>query len=366
MRSSETRTTFLLNSTTSERRTELASKASRLGVCQIGLGWGYRHLAAYSELSDKVDLYLCDLDGEKLQRAQSEFNIAGVFIDIDDVLDSDRIDAVDIALPHQMHMPVAVRAAEKGKHITIIKPIARTLGEADQMIAAARLAGVKLMVTEGTWFHPGVIKSRELVDQGFIGDVFMIRVHCWVYIDWTGGWRGIREYMGGGHLIDSGIHFVNILRHLCPSDVDSVFSRCLKIDDENSDILENTTLTNVRFRNGAMGDLIVSMKVRQQGPDSEFYVYGTEGSLWFSHQPPVGLTLHSVKLEEYNEPKTLDWQALGAEGYESMHQHFVNCILEDREPAMSGEEGRKDLEVVLAAYKAHETGMDVKLPLSVS
>jgi len=341
----------------------LDSKTQKLGICQIGLGWGYRHIADYSELSDKVDLYLCDLDNEKLQRAQAEFKVAGVFRDIDEVLDSEMIDAVDIALPHQMHNPITIRAAEKGKHITIIKPIARTLSEADQMIAAAKKAGVKLMVTEGTWFHPGVIKARELIDQDAIGDVFMVRVQCFVYIDRTGGWRGAREYMGGGHLIDSGIHFVNILRRLCPADVDSVFSRCLKINDEKSDILENTTLTNVKFKNGAIGDLIVSMKVRHQGPDSEFCVYGTEGSIWFSNQPPVGLTLHSVKLQEYNEPKTMDWQAIGAERYEGMHQHFVNCILEDREPAMSGEEGRKDLEVVLAAYKAYETGMDVKLPL---
>jgi predicted dehydrogenase len=329
----------------------------------MGLGWGYRHLASYRELIDKVDLYICDMDHEKLRKAQDEFHIAGVFNDIDEALDSEKVDAVDIALPHQMHMPVTVKAAQKGKHITIIKPIARTLDEADRMISAAKRAGVKLMVTEGMWFHPGVIKARGIIDEGAVGDVFMIRVHCCVYIDWTGGWRAVREYMGGGHLIDSGIHFVNILRHLCPVDVDSVFSRCLKIDDEKSDILENTTLTNVKFKNGAVGDLIVSMKVRQQGPNTEFCVYGTEGSLWFSNQPPVGLTLHSIKLEGYNEPKTLDWQSLCDEDYESMHQHFVNCIMEDREPTMSGEEGRKDLEVVLAAYRAHDIGMDVKLPL---
>ena len=340
------------------------NKASKLGVCQIGLGWGYRHLKAYSELSDKVDLYICDLDDEKLQRAQNEFKIAGVYKDIDEVLDSDKIDAVDIALPHQMHDPITVKAAKKGKHITLIKPIARTLDEADSLIAAAKQAGVKLMITEGTWFHPGAIKARELIEQGVIGETFMIRVYCWVHIPWTGGWRGVREYMGGGHLIDSGIHFVNILRHLCPADVDSVFSRCLKIDDEKSDILENTTLTNVKFKNGAIGDLIVCMKVHQPGPGAEFYVYGTEGSLWFSyHEPNAGLTVHSTKVKEYEEPKRISTEVLVTERDESMHQHFINCILEDRQPTMSGEEGRKDLEVVLAAYKADETGMDIKLPL---
>ncbi len=342
----------------------MGDKTSKLGVCQIGLGWGYRHLKAYSQLSDKVDLYICDLDDEKLRRAQNEHRIAGVYKEIDEVLDSDKIDAVDIALPHQMHEPIAIKAAGKGKHITLIKPIARTLEEADNLIAAAKKAGVKLMITEGTWFSPGAIKARELIDEGVIGEVFMIRVHCWAYIDWTGGWRGVREHMGGGHLIDSGIHFVNILRRLCPADVDSVFSRCLKIDDERSDILENTTLTNVKFKNGAMGDLIVCMKIRQPGPDAQFHVYGTDGSLWFSYAPPHdGLTVHSVKVDEYKEPKKLGWDVLEAQGYEGMHEHFINCILEDREPTMSGEEGRKDLEVVLAAYRANETGMDVKLPL---
>ncbi|HID09730.1 MAG TPA: Gfo/Idh/MocA family oxidoreductase [Candidatus Latescibacteria bacterium] len=330
----------------------------KLGICVMGLGIGYLHAKSYSKMGD-VDLYICDIDKEKVKRAEAELEVKRAFGTIEEALESPEVDAVDIALPHDMHRDVALRAAEVGKNIMIEKPIARNLKEADEIIKAARRVGIKLMVAEWQRFAPSIVKAREFIKRGLLGKIFLIQVNQ-LGLFKVGGWRLSRERMGGGNLIDSGIHAVDALLSL-GGDVKLVFSQMGRFVLKEMEG-EDTSVTVVRFRNGTIGNLITSWGVSTPGPHAYFTVYGTDGSLWEKLGKDGGLYIRSSKLPELGEePVKVDLPEVS--GFEVECRHFVECILQDREPITGPKEARADLEFVIAAYRSAETGMPVRLPL---
>ena len=327
---------------------------SQIGVCVIGLGMGRGHANAYSARPD-VDLYLCDLNRDRVRQAQGELDVKGTFASIGRALASEKVQALDTALPHHLHCPVARKAAAAGKHFMTEKPMARSLREADRMIEAADKAGIVLMVGENQRFMPTAVKAQELIRSGALGDVFLVQV-TELWHAKPGGWRLVKKQMGGGNLIDSGIHAVDTLR-LLGGEVVSVSSqntRRVLLDLEG----EDTNAALVGFAGGAMGMLATSWAVRHSAPNPHFAVFGTEGTCWAASGQ---LFLQSTKLPGYDKPAVYPTESLDTVAAECAH--FVECIQSGRSPIMSGLEGRRDLEVVLAAYKSAQTGRTVKLPL---
>ena len=231
--------------------------------------------------------------------------------------------------------------------------------EADEMIAAAEKAGVKLMVAENQRFWPSAIKASHFIDQRLLGSTFLIRVYeMWYYKPM--GWRCSKQRVGGGNLIDSGIRAVNTLRLLAGSNAAQVFALNTGIVLQEMEG-EDTNLV-VKFQNGAMGNLITSWGIPASGPQVHFAVYGTEGYLW---QQAENLFLHSRRLPEglshHKEPAPVQVPSVNI--YEAECAHFVDCILQDKQPITNGREARKDLEIVAAAYQSAKTGKAVELPL---
>ncbi|MCD6169875.1 MAG: Gfo/Idh/MocA family oxidoreductase [Candidatus Latescibacteria bacterium] len=334
-------------------------KDKKLGVCVVGLGMGYAHAKAYSAM-ENVELYVCDIDDQKAKKAQSELNVKGVFTNVEAAISSPKVDALDVSLPHDMHRPVCLEVVSAGKHFMTEKPLARTLEEADEMIAAAEKAGVKLMVAENQRFWPSAIKARQLIDQGLLGSIFLIRVYeMWHYK--PRGWRCSKQRVGGGNLIDSGIHAVNTLRLLAGSNAAQVFALNTGIVLQEMEG-EDTNLVVVKFHNGAMGNLITSWAIPASGPQVHFAVYGTDGCLW---QQTENLFLHSRRLPQglsyHKEPAPVEVPSVNT--YEAECAHFVDCILQDKQPITNGREARKDLEIVAAAYQSAKTGKAIELPL---
>ena len=335
----------------------------KLRVCVVGLGMGYAHAKAYSAM-ENVDLYVCDLDEAKVKRAQSELNVKGVLGSWEEALDSKLVDALDTALPHDLHKQVALKAAEAGKHFMTEKPIARTLEEADAMIAAAKKAGIKFMVSENQRFEPAVIKTKEFVESGLLGEIFLVTVFE-IWFGRFGGWRLNKQRQGGGNLIDSGIHAVNTFRTICGSEVESVYSLSNRFGFTELGG-EDTNLLAIKLKSGAIGNMMTSWNVAHSGPLTRFAVYGNDGCAWQEFGGDWGLYFQSSKLPQglsyHEQPTKVLVEKINT--IEAACRHFVDCILNDKQPIMSGEEGRKDLEIVLAAYRSAETGLPVSLPLS--
>lgn len=321
----------------------------RLRLCIVGCGsYAMTVLNDIHDLTDELELYFASREIEKAKRYCDEFSGAGYFGSYREAFADPRIDAVYCFTPHHLHLENALAAARGSKHILMEKPIARTVEESTEMIDAARAAGVKLMVAENYRFLPTVEKCKQLLSQGSIGDLRLIQVQAEGFREPT-EWRKSVESSGGGVLIDGGIHYVDILHHLggFPQQVFAARPPQVHRSAEGEDGIVFTAV----FAGGAVG--LINFSAATVGEASQWVkVTGAKGQIGFAPYDSR-LTIDTPPLRRtVNLPPA-------RRGVRAMVREFRQAILDDRDPAMSGEEGLRDLEIVLAAYRSAEEGVSV-------
>lgn len=292
---------------------------------------------------------------------------------VEDVLASPDVDAVYIATPHDQHVPIGIRAAAAGKHVLVEKPIATTLADADALIAACREHGVTLGVAFLAPVDGGMAAARDLIRGGALGEITAVRMT--VHADkpetyWTGGysrrvqttWRTRKEEAGGGVLIMNVIHDLNTVRWVTGLEVTRVYAECGTLATQVE--VEDTVGAVLRYANDAIGVIQAGSAMRggahQDRPGPR--VYGTKGQLILTENEPL------VWLAEPPEGVQRGvWQPLrhaGARGDRTaLVQRFAEAALTGGQPPSTGLDGRKALEIVLAAYRSSERHEPVSLPL---
>ena len=178
----------------------------KFGLCVIGCGTFARTFAAaiQGELDD-IDLYFASRVSGRAASFAAEFHGAGSFGSYETAVADERVAGVYICTPHHLHLEHARLAAGSGKHILMEKPLARTAGEAQAIVAVAADAGVTLMVAENYRFMPPVRAAKETVERGELGALRLIQLQEDFPFQPT-EWRNDAELNGGGVLIDGGIH----------------------------------------------------------------------------------------------------------------------------------------------------------------
>ncbi|MHA2072362.1 MAG: Gfo/Idh/MocA family protein, partial [Candidatus Thorarchaeota archaeon] len=252
----------------------------RVGV--IGAGhMGVIHVERYLALRDTVQVVaVCDPDRNAVDRLSKRYGVENKYSDYQKLLEDD-IDAVSVCAPNYLHKPMAVAAAEAGKHILLEKPIALTLDGADEIISAAEKGDVKLMVAFDQLFNPMVQKTRSLIDNGKLGKLAIGNIERYSnfsqYSRSDFGWRSDNEKTGGGALIESGIHKISLLYYLMGG-VDSViaFSKKLIMDIDGEDNIKLLAT----HRSGALGSVTCSWTSEIRGPEHDrISIYGDKGSV---------------------------------------------------------------------------------------
>ncbi|MFA5787463.1 MAG: Gfo/Idh/MocA family oxidoreductase [Actinomycetota bacterium] len=345
-------------------------------VAVLGLGFaGYLHYSSYQSLGETAKLVaICDPNEERLgQHAE----ISGVepHTDYRRLLERKDIDAIDICLPHHLHTDVAVEAAQAGKHILMEKPIATTVEDADRMIRAARDANVTLMVAENHLFVPAHRKVKQILDSGVIGKVFLVRAFEGVISELTlnpnpDDWRNLPHNQGV--LLDMGVHKFALLRWLL-GDLDSVFAIKDKlVVKDSAPTYDDTALITTKFRSGVVGEIVVTAGV-PGGETNALEIYGTDGTILENHawtrpvkymtrktSPSIGVWVYPAK---WHRPKVE--HGIFPEYYNISFRnevkHFVECVLENKRPDMTGEDGREALRASIAAAESASTGRMVKV-----
>jgi predicted dehydrogenase len=341
-------------------------------VALIGCGWaGERHARAFAQCGAEIR-WAIDVNTERAQallaglqpcasegKASSDFRAA---------LADPAVDAVDICLPHDLHAPVAVECAQAGKHILCEKPIADTLEAADQMIAAARQAGVVLMIAENEHFDPLYHKIRALVDKGAVGAPALVQRtrECYLTRSFTQErpWFLNKKAAAGGMLVAGGVHDFETTR-LILGDIKSVYAlqapqRFLELEGDD------TSVVVARFRSGVVGTFVLSfvMKSLPTACDREVHSLRIDGALG-SLSVDDGQTIHLFT--EQGEPflgerlVQHDIVVPPADTFRLEVEHFIACARTRQEPETSGQAQRRALEFVLAAYRSIETGLPVTL-----
>jgi predicted dehydrogenase len=193
------------------------SEPVRVAVIGCGLVAQRSHLPAY-QASDEADLVAVSSGrSETARTAAEQFGARKVHATWQKAVADPEVEAVDICTPNALHAPIAIAAARAGKHVLVEKPMALSLDEADAMIAAAREAGVTLMVAHNLRFAPIYEQVKRIVAEGAIGMPLAARgvfMHAGPDEFWgaTSDWFWQAETAGGGALIDMGIHMIDLLR----------------------------------------------------------------------------------------------------------------------------------------------------------
>ena len=328
-----------------------------LSLCVVGCGqFAKTFVKAVRSFSGtgaagQMELFFASRDRQKARAYCRKFDGRDFFGSYEEAAADPRVQAMYLCTPHHLHMEHALMAASASKHILVEKPIARTTAEGEKMVAAARDAGVKLMVAENSRFMPTFQRSRELIRQGAIGTVRFIQIQEETNFTF-GGWRASHEMMGGGVLIDGGIHSVHMLINLAgmPEEVyaSSLPRTSNRIGGEDGIVLM------ARLQGGATGLINHAWGISKRSWRLWVAISGTSGRIYFEPHTRT-MTL------ETDEGKSRSRFPEDRSGIGSMAREFMDSIKEDRPPLTSGEEGLRDLSVVLRAYESAAR----KMPLAV-
>ncbi|MCC7492430.1 MAG: Gfo/Idh/MocA family oxidoreductase [Fimbriimonadaceae bacterium] len=333
------------------------SEPLRLALVGCG-GISKAHLAGFRALGELGQVTVCcDLDPAAAAARAAELPGARAAVDYAAVLADPSVDAVDLCLPHDLHAPYCVAAAEAGKHVFVEKPMARTLDEATAMIEACRAAGVVLMIGHCQRFSAERQTARRLVAEGAIGEVYLMRSdhNQWVAFP-DGHWGNDPQKLGGGAVAGSGVHHLDTLRWFL-GDVASVTARFAH-NGLTPRTAEDAGVIVFEHASGAVGEATIVWTAQRFPWYEGFWIYGRGGVI----HNIGGLHLFTGSPRE-GSFRRVECDHDDAGGFREELRHFLHCIRDGRRPRMDGEEGRAALELVLAAQHSVDTGQTVRLPL---
>ena len=272
-----------------------------------------------------------------------------------------------MCVPSGLHAAIGVQAAKAGKHLVVEKPIDVSLEAADRLIDAARAAGVALTVISQHRFDPGLIELKRLLDERALGRLVLGEASTkWyraqAYYD-SAAWRGTYA-MDGGSLMNQGVHYVDLLRWCMgpPAEVTAVCTtQAHQIE------VEDTSLAVVRFASGAVGT-ILSSTAAFPGFPQRLEITGTGGTVTVEDGRIVRRALAAdpgpaapASGADPDRSAAADPAAVDVASHAAQLADLLDAVDTGREPAVSGQDGRDALEIILAVYESSRTGRPVTL-----
>jgi UDP-N-acetyl-2-amino-2-deoxyglucuronate dehydrogenase len=309
-----------------------------------------------------------------------------VYPDITSMVSENKSDLVIICTAHPFHKQPAVAAAKAGANVLVEKPLASDLTDCDGIIGACKVNGVRLgVISQRRWYEP-VRRAKDAIDKGKIGKPVLATITMlgWrdkAYYD-SDAWRGTWDMEGGGVLVNQAPHQLDIMLWFM-GEVDEVYGIWRNLNHPYIEV-DDTALAVVKFRNGAIGNILVSNsqkpglygKVHVHGENGASVGVQTDGGAMFIAgktgvaEPPVN-DLWTISGEE-NLLK--EWVRNDTEVFNNCDptvryiqyqiEDFIESIGNDREPFVTGEDGRRTVELFTSIYRSSRENRPIKLPLS--
>lgn len=344
----------------------------KIGVAIIGTGnIAPAHMKGYLSSSQLCEVKaLCDIYPAKAQKLADRSDISEkvtITSEYHDLLNREDISLVSICLPPSLHCKVAVEFLQAGKHVIVEKPMAPSLAECDLMIEAQKKSGKLLSVISQNRFRTDPMRVKQLLDQGTLGRVLFARVNSmW----WRGSnyydlwWRGTYEKEGGGCTLNHAVHQIDILQWLVgvPNQVVSVMSN---VNHNNSEV-EDVSLSILSYSNKVAE---VNASLVDHDEKQEFFFATEKASIgipWYVKsvkQLPNGFFEPNPVVEEELDSLFNSLPSLTMEGHDAQLENVLHSVMDGTEPLVTGQEGRKAIELICAMYKASTEHSTVTLPL---
>lgn len=351
---------------------QLTGDKIKVGIIGCGRAAGKLHLPALQKMQTVEVILLADVDEKQLNSVADDFGIDERYTDYQKLLQKSQVDVVAVLAPVQFHVPIAIAALDAGKHVFLEKPLALTLEDADKLINHASKSEKKIVIGFNLRKHRLIEQARKMVQDGKLGEIEAIR-SSWTsairYQQDIPDWRN-NSQLGGGALFEIGVHHFDLWRYLLDSEVAQIQAYSKK---------ENGINTTVSLSGKMANGLPVSGFFSEQTSNAnEIEILGRKGRLrisiyefdGLSFDPimsvPGGMGPRLLKLKEFllQLPTGIKIAKQGGDfllTYKNEWEHFVEAIQNDGDVHARLEDGRKALEIVLAARESVESGESVKL-----
>ena len=332
----------------------------RVGIVGCGGIAHQEHIPAFLRLNNVVLQSVCDKNDKLTQQTAAKYRIPQVYSSLPDMLSAEKLDIVDICTPPQTHAPLALEALQNGCHVLMEKPMALKTSDCDEMIDASRKSGAKLCICHNKLFQPTFLKARRLVAEGVIGDFVGIRIFLsdpreemimrkdhWIH-KLPGGLIGET----GPHVVYMSLAFLNSVK---------------SVDIYAKNFLEHPWAPFDEFRIELEGERAMSsIALSYTGNHRDLYVdiLGTEGVL---HLDLCSMLLihYGRKISSRPMPFTRYFSSISSQiiggvaanafklmtgklkfGHELLIKGFVDSILNNHHPPVTGQEGRETVRVM--------------------
>lgn len=344
------------------------------GVAIIGCGQiSDLHAAAYRRSHIARIVALADRDRDAAEARRDRWGVpdAAVYTDYHDALERSDVHLVEVLVPHDLHYEIAAAALEAGKHVSLQKPMAVSLDQADALVRASSTAPGLFRVFENFLFYPPVQRAKAIIDSGELGDIHTIVIRTVAgYSDtaWPPPrepWRFDPARCGGTPMIfDDGHHYFAMAMHLA-GPIARVHSLVRHTGGYWADI---PAMVSWEHRNGILGSWIASyspglhIHTQQYPANDSIEVTGSNGILWVTRGhghltdlPPV--IVAKGRTMDYHSDVESDWPI----SFERASKHFLDAIKAPRPTTLAAPDAREILRVAIAAGKSAQTGQPIDI-----
>ena len=343
------------------------NKKRRIRIAVVGCGRiSKNHFGSIEKHSDEIELVaVCDDDNAVLGKQITEYNVNG-YLRLNDLLESEELDIVALCTPSGLHSRQAELAAKYGTHVMTEKPMATQWQDGVRMVKACDDAGVHLFVVKQNRGNATLQLLKRAIDEKRFGKIHMVHLNVfWTrpqeYYD-QARWRGTWEFDGGAFM-NQASHYVDLFDWLIgPVDkVQAMISTTREIE------VEDTGVMNVRWRNGALGSMSVTMLTYPKNMEGSITILGEKGSVRIG-----GVAVNEIQHWEFEDSCDYDEQIKTATyettsvygfGHPLYYKNVIDVMRGKAEPEADGREGLKSLEMLIAAYRSARDGKTISLPL---
>lgn len=334
---------------------------SKLNFAIIGCGRiSKNHIEALINNAEECNLVaLCDIIEGKaiIRKTQYENNIkegnVKIYTDYIQMLNNEKIDVVSICTESGYHAKHAIDCLNYGKHVLIEKPMALSIEDANKINSVAKDKELKVGVCHQNRFNPPIQKLRRAVEEGRFGKI----INGTARILWTreqdyynqAPWRGTRA-LDGGTLMNQCIHNIDLLQWMMGSEVE-------RVNSERGTFLRNIEMEDfgailIRFKSGAIGIVEGSACVYPKNLEETLSIFGEKGTVVIG-----GLAVNKIQTWKFADEKDYDRQDecvdidnVYGKGHTPLYKDFIDSVINNRVPYISGEEGKKALEIIIKSY----------------
>lgn len=325
------------------------------------------HFGSIEAHSENMELAaICDNNPETLAAHASQYGVPA-YSNLEELLAKSDCDLVTICTPSGLHAQMVIEACKAGKHIMTEKPMATRWKDGLDMVRACDEARKHLFVIKQNRRNATLQLLKRAVDEKRFGKIYMVHLNVfWArpqdYYD-SAKWRGTWE-MDGGAFMNQASHYVDLLEWLIGpiADVQAMtgtLARSIEVED--------TGVLNVRWRNGALGSMAVTMLTYPKNLEGSITILGEKGTVRIG-----GVAVNEIQIWDFEEAKDYDANVRDANyattsvygfGHPLYYKNVIDVLRGEAEPETDGREGLKSLEVLIAAYKSARNNRTISLPL---